>query len=174
MNINKNSWHYAIYRATYIVWNMSPPESTNLCQYVNRTFLLLPFLFVGALFMWLSFGMVSLAVLLFGRYPTSYMFAGDRIWTFEPYKGLQVGKLSIYPWMVILPIAIVYGNIMSLTHLYWGSHHFMNAGSWSFLLGEAMAIVMALFVFSSSLGGEWVKAKKQKVCPLINFTDTEK
>jgi hypothetical protein len=38
MIINKNSWHYKIYRWTY--WNngFGVPNQTNLCQYVQRLF----------------------------------------------------------------------------------------------------------------------------------------
>src|SRR5271154_2207869 len=39
MQINTNSWHYKLYRFSYIVWgNRSDiPDSTNLCQYCRHT-----------------------------------------------------------------------------------------------------------------------------------------
>jgi len=46
MKINKNSWHYKLYRLSYSFWNMEeymPRYETNLCQYCRHTIISLFF-----------------------------------------------------------------------------------------------------------------------------------
>jgi ABC-type methionine transport system permease subunit len=122
MIINTDSWHYKLYRFSYIVWNNEqdvPRYNTNLCQYVRHTVISL---FFATLFWGFVGTMVGIMLFLIGR----------GIW-FNPMLALKV-----FGWIVL--------GIAALVGVFW------------YMLSDTSEIV-----------GEYIHAKTQGICPLIEF-----
>ena len=178
MVINKESWHYKLYRNSYLSV-LDVPTMTTLCQYARRVLLmavarliLRPMIFV----VWFPlFVFTSPLSLMFGYYPTKSTFLGPyqhkheyehEDEDFKKYPALNVAGLKLYP-----------------------CHALLVLGGWLFCynfpyVALGIAAIMAVFCgtlwllyriirFSKTETGHlmvaYVKAKKEKICPIVKF-----
>lgn len=185
MIINKNAWHYHVYEFSYALSRDYPPSRTNLCQYMRRIMFVAPFVSV-LLAVLLAFAtMVTLIGVLFmpifGYVPTKwakpwYIFEHDGT---RKYQGLKLGRsynaFQVYPWHIILLALIV--AIEWVVYHYFGVHPLVVQGEIVGVILALVGIVVGLFIyFDSSTGkviNEYLAAKKQKVCPVVEFKNEE-
>ena len=174
MIVNTNSLHYKVYKALHAHTDGKVPEKTNLCAYVR--FLVLMPLFL--LFIYLPIRIcyqvikvvcfVPLTVILafFGIRPTRYRCDPD---SFTGYPGLKIGPLELHPWSIVLLLAV----IASPWFAYRLSGTTASIITVSVLVG--IAALIGIFLFFSTETGElayaYLAAKKQRVCPVVEFAD---
>lgn len=180
MIVNTKSWHYKVYRSTYTSFGVNPPWNTNLCQYVRRTFFLSWFwyLLAGLLYL-LFFGVITPLGFLIGNVPCRKEHYVDWLpgWGFRAYRGIEVGSVELLPWMVLAPILLLGLNSFWIYNAAVFGWH--APASWVFLFFEtAILFVVAFFMFGAEVTHDtmaviesWVSAKKQKICPLIKFSN---
>jgi len=174
MKINKKSWHYKLYNWSYSVLDEGRymPETTNLCQYMRQLTIGVFFSTIYALLIkGLVFGCVTVCALLFG-YTTSKPFGyHSSPPKFAKYNGLHIFGQELYP------IHAIGFTVLGLCQWWLVSH-----SGWKLPVGIESAlfiVVIAAYVFahsnkisdSGALFSEWVRAKKQGICPLIEFED---
>jgi hypothetical protein len=120
MKLNRNTWHYFLFDKSFAIFGKEAPESSNLCQYMRRVFLLLG---IPAFFLWLQ-----LASFFYSWYRTFYV------------EGGFVVFFALVSFVCYLTILIER----------WEEKNKDKA---------------------PGLLTQWVKAKKSKVCPIIEFQD---
>ena len=171
MNINTKSWHYKLYAWTYYTWGSYPSIATNLCEYTQRLFWvsLLTFLFRG--FMLAMFVAFMPVMFVFGMRPidprNGWM---DR--PFGPFVGYRGLFGWLYPWMVlgVAGFVLIEARIFNMHRV--GSIWFHS------ILTALVALIAVLwFVFGSKsesmrLFRAWAGAKKDRICPLVSFSDS--
>lgn len=166
MNINKNSWHYKVFANTFSLFEDTIPRQSNLCQYFRRL-MFAPFIYLLAMVaIVIVFAIVGPLSTLIGYYPVIHnAYGGD---VFEKYPGLKVKGVEVYPWMVILLGLFLWLNVAS----------FIYAWHVTFIIeGSIVGCIVALFFGVAFIPGlwhltsEWLAARKQKICPLINFIE---
>ena len=211
MIINKNSWHYRIFKFTY--FGFSVPRWVSFCKYWRHVFLLAPILAMAIL----AFGsiLIPLAIVatiiayliitplkwalgevptegFFGEYLAMWrnLFSTGRkdLFTFRPYQPFQIGMWKFFPlallkwvWWFSLTCSIGY----SIWYISIHSFDLLFAGhnDRSFILGTVILLTcLVLWVRAKprqlckvkealQLTKEFVKAKKQQICPVIEFVD---
>jgi hypothetical protein len=173
MKINKTSWHYRLYSWTYSIWDTEwcKPATTNLCQYVQRLF----WMPIVSVLLWGVMGTFFVCVLipfmlLIGQRPTSWK-KNTKIDLFVPYQGLRVSKkVELLPWHIIVPSAVIVLEYMWFHHANW-KYPVLIQGCILAVLG----IIVGIFLCTQSetywIVSAWYGAKRQKVCPLVEFTD---
>lgn len=175
MVINKNSWHYKVWKFSYFLTHTEVPDRTNLCQYFMRSFLYVPLslfclsliLLVGGTIL-VVFPNIITILLGFGiLIPILDPIKSKNIYRLYPFYKFPIIGRMIPPWPIVCFIwfSITLSILISLSPLYM-----------SYVL---IITVMTLLVFSAivrliiatdwSLVKEYLKAKKQKVCPIITF-----
>jgi hypothetical protein len=179
MIIDRNSWHYKLYSLTYL-WVGGVPtrlmQKTNLCQYMRRIMLGVP---------WWGFLMGAIIILatlfgpIFGYVPRTInpmkFFENDM----RKYQGLRLGRsyntFQVYPWHVIL--AVLFIGSEALIYHYCGARPMIVQAS---IVGGILALIGIVFgtmmYLDSSTGKiikEYISAKKQKVCPIVEFQNEE-
>jgi hypothetical protein len=194
MKVNKNSWHYKLWAARY--FNVySIPSNVSLCSYfwaVAFEAACIPLSYIlrvlakTALFASLPF--LAVLALLFGYLPTSF-----DVFSWSHYKPFRVGPFRFYPSHVLfsfvsvrffmllcadiasskepVPLAAViglFGFWLALTILFW--HLVSSIGEISVYVDPYKGTVKPK---QPSLLTEYIKAKKAKVCPLVEFVDSE-
>lgn len=173
MHINKNSWHYKLYRYTYSFFNDFAPKHTNLCSYTQRIFWVT--LIIGLIYFFLGlcvavyYGLISPVMFIFGKRPIN-IFAEDALNNgpiFVPYTGL-FGFLK--PWHVLL-----IGMIATTENWGWSNHQTGMIWGHAVLMVIIILAVTGLWLFSSSessrLARAYLSSKKSRVCPLVEFTE---
>lgn len=182
MIINKKSWHYQVYAFSY--WG-STPLRTNLCQYMRRLIFVAPVMGIISAFMFVCFVVVitlGLVVMpIFGWLPTNWLVPweildGDGRYK---YQGLKLGKsyraFQVYPWHVIL-LALV-GALEWWCYRCYGTHSLVLQGMTVGAIAAVLAVVFGLITYLSSDTGEvvnqYISAKKQRVCPIVEFESEE-
>ena len=174
MIVNTNSLHYKLYKVLHAHTYGRVPEKTNLCAYVRYLVLMPLFLLFICLPIWICYQVIKavcfvpLTVILafFGRRPTRYRCDLD---SFTGYTGLKIGPLELHPWSVALPLVV----IASPGLMYLSSGTTASIITASVLVGIAALIGIFLF-FSTETGklaGAYLAAKKQRVCPVVEFAD---
>ena len=188
MIVDTNSWHCKLWRATY--WYKKPdgdaprhPKTTNLCDYVQRlvfgppwAFLLLPILMIISLiFGIVQFVLLTTLVVIFEnrqpkRFPSSIFdrspFNNDNL---VPCKGVKLGSFVCYPRHFMLPVAIIASPLLS----YYLLGGFVTAvvGSTLGVLLLGFGVIAFLCSETGNLIGAYLAAKKQRVCPVVEFAD---
>lgn len=182
MKINTRSLHYRLYDYTYSSWGGASPIATNLCQYVRRLilspFIILPVSAISFL------ALIFLAVRAFLTYPLGY----STNWKTLELRGrspgmFQVAGLQVYSGYFVIPIALVIGNFLAYGQLFI---HGVKPGVGSTLsimliITEVSVLIFGLIagmiIFFSSdtydLFSEWIDAKTEGVCPLIEFDEDD-
>lgn len=186
MNINRNSWHYKVYNWTYDNFlNVGKaPLQTNLCQYVQRIIwgtLWWSFLHIAATAiiivmaptMTIAYYVGGFFALFVGWRPISIVeFIVDGPSDFVRYDGLQIGRrFQLFPGH-ILALA---GLVLSEYELW---HHYPHGCLIGHLIGLGVMICLGLLAWWVTAPKEldilhaYIFAKKQRFCPLIEFTET--
>lgn len=181
MQINKNSWHYKVYGWTY-EHSFCIPERTNLCQYVQRIVL-------GSVGICLRFAFLSVAnivalifyvilmpfALFFGYLPTLFSQKHGEIFT--PYSGLKIWGAEFYPYHLLPAGGIVLAE-MILAHDYGLKYIVISQAS---IVAAIITLLVGLYYYDDfkkieavSLAKKYFSAKKQGICPLVEFTEGKK
>ncbi len=184
MVINRNSWHYHVYDFSYTFSSrLLTPTQTNLCQYVRRIAFVAPFVGIGIAGMFCVLAIVTACTLLaapiFGYVPIQWSKPWDIFEGMRKYEGLKVGKsynaFQLYPWHVLLTVIIV--GIHVLMYHAWGGHPLIVEGKVIGVIALIIAAIFGLFYYFDSSTGKvvnaYLAAKKQKVCPVVEFTNKE-
>ena len=174
MQINKDTWHYRAYHWTYKIqnseWKMS--DHSNLCSYVQRIFWMVPFTALFVVITSLMYMMASPFVFLFGARPTNiWAENNERAWA--PYPGLKVwGEVRVHPWVVAVPAALIY--------LEWAWWHYCNWKYPFFTHLTVLLVIIGLVLYGTYDSSDarpiinaWFHAKKQGVCPVVDFVEEE-
>lgn len=142
MNISKNSWHYRTIR------NMNRTPSKSLCVYfwqvVMCTFFL--YIFTPIIFLVMGIAVAGAIPMLIGAIMTS------------------TADAELHNWIVVVKCwSIGLGFIVALAAVVW-----FIVSIWSYVGSK-----LSNFSVDSEKGllVSYVKAKKQKVCPIIEFKD---
>ncbi len=197
MNINKSSWHYWIY-SCYYSWRMKPvPKQSSLCKYFwtvvfGGLLSLLLAVVIGGLYFAIFF--IKAAVgWFFGLRPSSEWDISD----FEEAERFKLGRLVFYPYEAAGALIILFG-FPYLYVLYpesWGRITLI-AAAWSLLAAFAWLHQKGAIKAIKGIGGRkkspqtqknkkkirgadsgwelakaYLKAKKERICPLIVFKD---
>lgn len=154
MIINKNSWHFKIYKTFNNTWNL--PKT--LCAYFWKT--LIPVLVVSFV------GLMALTVITIGGSQIlTKFFVFSSLWTLVP-ASLVVGALFI-ALCVGFSVVVVLG-IPKLIDLYRERKHDKEI---EFEVENLERIKNGLEPIErkKSLIGEYLKARKEKVCPTLEY-----
>jgi len=174
MMIDKNSWHYKVWEWSYTnpICDHYPPSQTNLCSYMRRILLLTP---LNALLVAIGSILYTLVVFIpvvtfrwcIGYKTTSLDITQDT----QEYNGLRVAnKVEIYPWHVLVPAAFIGIQAWAFSKFNPGHVGIFDA----VLAGIAAVVVLTFFMLKSDkteVFRDWFWARKQKICPTIEFGD---
>jgi hypothetical protein len=191
MNININTWHYHLYQWTYGQLDKydTPPKHTNLCQYLRRLcigvpwFATLNFLYSSIMFAMALIGSIASFLLLpfFVRPIFFYTLKYDTQYNSGPIKEIEPFhlplkdgySLPIYPFYICLPALIILGE-------YEWHHHASNLLLFNIVNGIFWSglLLLAIIIF----GFDWfqknetvqlikagIEAKTKGICPLVWF-----
>lgn len=174
MEIRTNTWHYKVWKFTWSINEEDMPERTSLCRYIWRI-LLLP-VPMGTLFLFLvGFATVAFLVgnilcILPGR---GYMAFLDHGCTAFPH--LKFGKHSVPVVVILWPAYAVAGLTYFAVNF---PYQTLKWGGIAVVCVAGLAIVVLALVIVSGrwknsetrrLIGAYLKARKEKVCPLVVF-----
>ena len=172
MQINTKSWHYKVYKSTYILTE-DTPLSSNLCQYMRRL-ASTPFFYLLFAVIFCIYTVCGIVGLTIGYCPNYNL---EKIKAFEQYKLPTFRGHTVYPIVIIAPLLLLWLN-MSMA--FGGNHYFFfevegfSAGLLSlFGLVGAYAWYDNKNYYEPNVFSQWLDAKKQKVCPLVQFIDGE-
>ena len=194
MKICKGTWHYKVWRFTYLFngkESFKTPDKTNLCRYVNRT-IFLPIPIAIAAF---CLAAVVLVIVIIGNIFTILSGTGvfavmnvkdaegkdQIIWYFPEIK---IGARQVPVSNILLPLwGLLFLAAIAYTY-WWPAVTTMRpyAGYGAVGLG---VLVLAYFLGAIVVDGfrkvgrwdgwkmfkAYLKAKKQGVCPLITFDE---
>lgn len=188
MVVNKNSWHYKVYDFSYALsLKNQPRDRTNLCQYMRRLLFVAPIIGFLCAFMFCFAAVMVLCFYLFGpifgwvpkQWLKPWIVFDDK--AVYKYEGLRIGRsynaFQLYPWHVILAVLVV--GLEWVVYHVWGFHPLAVQGEIVGAVALFVGLIFAVVEFSYSDTGtvglvkEYVSAKKQKVCPVVEFTDKE-
>lgn len=131
MKINKDTWHYKLWRKSF-TYRESVPEETDLCRYCHKVF-------------WQAMGIamvVAMVVALIGLSLAMLFMLGRGFW-FHPLVALKITGVII---AVVVPI-VLYTRWLNSKRVYKPA--------------------------PKGLVSHWMTARKQSVCPLIEFESDE-
>lgn len=154
MIINENSWHFKIYAAFNSTWN----RPKTLCAYFWKTFL--PVLAVSIV------GFATLAgAAIIGQEILIKFFVFSSLWTLVPASiGIGILALSV---MVLIAVGAVIGPSWLLDKYndrkYYKEIEFIAQNQ------ERIKNGLAPIERKKSLIGEYLKARKEKVCPTLEY-----
>lgn len=130
MKINKDSWHYKLWRKSFS-FGERVPEDTDLCRYCHKVF-------------WALVGYAALASMCIFLVVTVIMLLGLIGRGFWLHTGLAI-KITLAATTAITAIVL---------YVRW-----LNRGR--------------SYREPTTLVGKYASATKQRVCPLVEFTDSE-
>jgi hypothetical protein len=179
MNINKNSWHFKVWKH-FTSHSYYEFQGGNFCEYTRTIFIKAPAccLAIVLVALMVSIGQLVVAIPagIVGYRPGLKEFWGNDYPRFlVPYDGLQIRRkgthipFELYPWHVLLPLVLIAAQ--------WALIHF---GAW-----PVEAVVVALIVVGLAIAYLYdngdtetmrllkakAEAKHRMICPLITFTD---
>lgn len=154
MIINENSWHFKIYAAFNSTWN----RPKTLCAYFWKT--LIPVLFVSII----GFAILAAATII-GQEILTKFFVFSSLWTLVP-ASIGVGVLFI-ALCAGISIVLVLG-IPWLIDLYRERKYYKEV---EIIAQNQERIKNGLEPIErkKSLIGEYLKARKEKVCPTLEY-----
>ena len=187
MKVNTRSWHFRLWRFTYSLgkddkeWMFR--RRISLCAYVQRIIWLsglvaAAWVFVFVLFsIWVVLG--SLWLLFLGQgYPSPRLVwramtsdeEGKLDDIFPRTAGLPIGRFRLYPYRLVLPV-------LGILVLAWGFQaHPVETGAVigtslvaALVFGIGWMIGKARDTGTYRLATAYLRAKKQKICPPIEF-----
>ena len=177
MIIRTNTWHYRLYRWNY--WDRENiPERTNLCQYVRRLSLTPLTALVSTALECL--GLVGLICYTIANYGFGFLFGyvpnGWNPTTADmvKYPGMPLGRFQLYPWHVILTGLIVALHVWMYSFPDGRPYLLSEAKVVGIFLAVIALVVGLIFLFcsdTSTVVKQYLTAKKQKVCPIVEFEE---
>lgn len=154
MIINENSWHFKIYAAFNSTWN----RPKTLCAYFWKT--LIPVLAVSII----GFAILAAAVII-GQEILTKFFVFSSLWTLVP-ASIGVGILMIAV-MALISVGAVIGPSWLLDKYndrkYYKEIEFIAQNQ------ERIKNGLEPIERKKSLIGEYLKARKEKVCPTLEY-----
>ena len=194
MHIPKNSWHYRVWKFTHAFRGkegFETPEQTNLCRYVSRTILYPVPIFLAMIALFVVFGGIifvlpNVATVLVG-YGTLAMVEGSEMYRLHPFPGISVRGRTIPTWTIVSPTWLL---VAITTLVAFFPSQMRTVGIYAaYGVGSVTAGVLALYVLHLiiativsachqwegwDVAKEYAKAKKQRMCPVITFNETER
>lgn len=154
MIINENSWHFKIYAAFNSTWN----RPKTLCAYFWKT--LIPVLSVSII----GFAILA-AVTIIGQEILTKFFVFSSLWTLVP-ASIGVGILMVAV-MAFISAGLVIGPSWLLDKYndrkYYKEIEFIAQNQ------ERIKNGLEPIERKKSLIGEYIKARKEKVCPTLEY-----
>lgn len=154
MIINENSWHFKIYAAFNSTWN----RPKTLCAYFWKTFL--PVLFVSII----GFAILAAATIV-GQEILTKFFVFSSLWTLVP-ASIGVGILTISV-MVLIAVGAVIGPSWLLDK--YNDRKYYKEIELIAQNQERIKNGLEPIERKKSLIGEYLKARKEKVCPTLEY-----
>lgn len=181
VKINTRSWHYRLWRFTYSLdkedWELSQIR-TSLCAYVHRIiWLTLPIalvVMVLSLVVAVCYVLIALWHLFWGSgYPGSLLAilrSPDDLVFVKRTDGFRIGRFRLFPYRLVLPG-------LGILVLVWGFQAHpaeMMAVMWvsmaaALVVGICWMIWKARDTGTYRLATAYLRAKKQKICPSVEF-----
>ena len=171
MKIDRKSWHYKLYR----IW-FEERESENLCGYFWKNVLSLLATVTLAPIIFILLGCIFGAAWFIGFWPNEGKYkekpASDIVHRQYKFDGRR--KWPVAPWEIVIPLAILYGIVMVALR---NMNAFLETITWVGIVIGALAVLAGLgfLIFKGwksetfKLVRAYLSARKQKVCPLIEF-----
>lgn len=154
MIINENSWHYKIYAAFNSTWN----RPKTLCAYFWKTFI--PVLAVSII----GFTILAAATII-GQEILTKFFVFSSLWTLVP-ASIGVGILTISV-MVLIAVVAVIGPSWLLDK--YNDRKYYKEVELIAQNQERIKNGLEPIERKKSLIGEYLKARKEKVCPTLEY-----
>lgn len=154
MIINENSWHFKIYAAFNSTWN----RPKTLCAYFWKT--LIPVLAVSII----GFAILA-AVTIIGQEILTKFFVFSSLWTLVP-ASIGVGILTISV-MVLIAVGAVIGPSWLLDK--YNDRKYYKEIELIAQNQERIKNGLEPIERKKSLIGEYIKARKEKVCPTLEY-----
>lgn len=154
MIINENSWHYKIYAAFNSTWN----RPKTLCAYFWKTFI--PVLAVSII----GFAILSAATII-GQEILTKFFVFSSLWTLVP-ASIGIGILTISV-MVLIAVGAVIGPSWLLDK--YNDRKYYKEIELIAQNQERIKNGLEPIERKKSLIGEYLKARKEKVCPTLEY-----
>lgn len=154
MIINENSWHFKIYAAFNSTWN----RPKTLCAYFWKTFI--PVLAVSIV------GFATLAgAAIIGQEILTKFFVFSSLWTLVP-ASIGIGILTISV-MVLIAVGAVIGPSWLLDK--YNDRKYYKEIELIAQNQERIKNGLEPIERKKSLIGEYIKARKEKVCPTLEY-----
>lgn len=154
MIINENSWHYKIYAAFNSTWN----RPKTLCAYFWKTFI--PVLAVSII----GFAILAAAMII-GHEILIKFFIFSSLWTLVP-ASIGIGILIISV-MVLIAVGAVIGPSWLLDK--YNDRKYYKEIELIAQNQERIKNGLEPIERKKSLIGEYLKARKEKVCPTLEY-----
>lgn len=175
LTVNKKSLHYWVYKATYSMFGSNTPNDTNLCQYFRRLMLSPLFFLTFAMIVPVVTATILIAMTLLTilRLPFGYYPNGIGLEEFAQYPGLKIGtSFELYPYHIGIVAAFVALNYWCFKTGYATAAIILDGIVIVPFVIIAMYLIFKKTEFSDLISNYW-KAKKEKICPLIEFEGGE-
>ncbi|QXO12748.1 hypothetical protein pEaSNUABM49_00535 [Erwinia phage pEa_SNUABM_49] len=158
MNISTNSWHYKMNEFVYEFLNKN--VATSLCGYFWQT------VFAPIITLTLAIvGLIVISILSWGAlYLVGALFSNFLVWINVLPEAFQLVK-NVFNWRFI-PMSILFDVLVIA--VFYGKYKY---SSYKERKIEEAKEKGAPIDSKPLLVIEYIKAKKRKICPLINFTD---
>lgn len=154
MIINENSWHFKIYAAFNSTWN----RPKTLCAYFWKTFI--PVLAVSII----GFAILAAATII-GQEILTKFFVFSSLWTLVP-ASIGIGILTISV-MVLIAVGAVIGPSWLLDK--YNDRKYYKEIELIAQNQERIKNGLEPIERKKSLIGEYLKARKEKVCPTLEY-----
>lgn len=179
MNINKKSWHYWLYSHTYKERKI--PVSTNMCQYVRRLAISIPYIVLVAILSYADWVIEKICKAADGEISVTEEIA-IRPWHIIVLAIL--GYLYYHYTTAMLWISAIVLLIIIGSEINWWAVIIIPVVGWLYyryitimLIITALAAVSAIVIFRYSeemvIAVEYLKAQKQKICPIVEFQENQ-
>ena len=193
MHIPRNSWHYRVWKFTYVFGGeggFETPEQTNLCRYVSRTLLYPVPIFLAIALVIIAIGgtlfiLPNVATILLGF---GILAPGERgdVYRRRPFLRMSVIGRRIPIWMIVCPtwllitlaVFVTFFPSQMVTAVTYAAYGVV--GGTIMILGFYVLYLVIAIVISAcrrwegwDVAKEYVKAKKQRFCPVIVFDETK-
>ncbi len=154
MIINENSWHFKIYAAFNSTWN----RPKTLCAYFWKT--LIPALAVSII----GFAILA-AVIIIGHEILTKFFVFSSLWTLVP-ASIGVGIL-IVAVMALISVGLIIGPSWLLDK--YNDRKYYKEIELIAQNQERIKNGLEPIERKKSLIGEYLKARKEKICPTLEY-----
>lgn len=179
MKIKRKSWHYWLYCHTYEKGKV--PVNTNLCQYVRRLAISVPYIVLLAIASCVYWTKEKIYEMANGEITIAEELAIRR---WHAIALVIVGYLyyqytTAMLWISAIVILVIIGSqtswwaVIIIPMVGWLYYHYTTI----MLIITALAVVSLIAIFRYSeemvIAVEYLKAQKQKICPIVEFQENQ-